>query len=125
MLEDAVRLQMRSDVPVGLFLSAGIDSNALLAMMSEHSDRPIHTFTIGFEEGESSNETDDARAMARKFGADHSEMIVGPRDYQEYYKTVSLGSGRTGRQRERRSVLLCEPDRQPEGKGSAVWPGRG
>ena len=86
LLEDAVRLQMRSDVPVGLFLSAGIDSNALLAMMSERSDRPIHTFTIGFEEGESSNETDDALKMAERFGADHSEMIVGPRDYQDYYK---------------------------------------
>ncbi len=86
LLEDAVRLQMRSDVPVGLFLSAGIDSNALLAMMSERSDRPIHTFTIGFEEGESSNETNDARRMAERFGADHSEMIVGPRDYQDYYK---------------------------------------
>jgi asparagine synthase (glutamine-hydrolysing) len=86
LLEDAVRLQMRSDVPVGLFLSAGIDSNALLAMMSEHSDRPIHTFTIGFEGGESSNETDDARRMANHFGADHSEMIVGPQDYQDYYK---------------------------------------
>jgi asparagine synthase (glutamine-hydrolysing) len=86
LLEDAVRLQMRSDVPVGLFLSAGIDSNTLLAMMSERSDRPIHTFTIGFEEGESSNETDDARRMAQRFGADHSEMIVGPQDYQDYYK---------------------------------------
>jgi len=48
LLEDAVRLQMRSDVPVGLFLSAGIDSGALLAMMSQHSHRPIHTFTIGW-----------------------------------------------------------------------------
>jgi asparagine synthase (glutamine-hydrolysing) len=86
LLEDAVRLQMRGDVPVGLFLSAGIDSNTLLAMMSERSDRPIHTFTIGFEEGESSNETDDARRMAQRFGADHSEMIVGPQDYQDYYK---------------------------------------
>jgi len=86
LLEDAVRLQMRSDVPVGLFLSAGIDSGALLAMMSQQSDRPIHTFTIGFEEGESSNETDDARKIAERFGADHSEMIVGPQDYQDYYK---------------------------------------
>ncbi len=86
LLEDAVRLQMRSDVPVGLFLSAGIDSSALLAMMSQRSDRPIHTFTIGFEEGESSNETDDARKMAARFGADHTEMIVGPRDYQDYYQ---------------------------------------
>jgi len=86
LLEDAVRLQMRSDVPVGLFLSSGIDSGALLAMMSRHSDRPIHTFTIGFEEGETSNETDDARKMAQDFGADHEEMIVGPRDYQDYYE---------------------------------------
>jgi len=86
LLEDAVRLQMRSDVPVGLFLSAGIDSGALLAMMSQRSDRPIHTFTIGFEEGEASNETADARRMAERFGADHAEMIVSPRDYQDYYK---------------------------------------
>jgi asparagine synthase (glutamine-hydrolysing) len=86
LLEDAVRLQMRSDVPVGLFLSAGIDSGALLAMMSQQSDRPIHTFTIGFEQGEESNETDDARRMAQRFGADHSEMIVGPQDYQNYYE---------------------------------------
>ena len=85
-MEDAVRLQMRSDVPVGLFLSAGIDSGALLAMMSQQSDRPIHTFTIGFEQGEESNETDDARRMAQRFGADHSEMIVGPQDYQNYYE---------------------------------------
>ncbi len=85
LLEDAVRLQMRSDVPVGLFLSSGIDSNALLAMMSEQADRPVHTFTIGFEQGERSNETDDARATAHKYGADHTEMIVGPRDYERYY----------------------------------------
>ena len=86
LLEDSVRLQMRSDVPVGLFLSSGIDSGALLAMMSQHSDRPIHTFTIGFEQGEESNETDDARKMAARFGADHCEMMVGPKDYQNYYE---------------------------------------
>lgn len=85
LLQDAVRLQMRSDVPVGLFLSSGIDSNALLAIMSEQTNRPVHTFTIGFEQGERSNETDDARATARKYGADHTEMIVGPRDYEKYY----------------------------------------
>jgi asparagine synthase (glutamine-hydrolysing) len=85
LLQDAVRLQMRSDVPVGLFLSSGIDSNALLAIMSEQINRPVHTFTIGFEQGERSNETDDARATAQKYGADHTEMIVGPRDYEKYY----------------------------------------
>ena len=86
LLEDAVRLQMRSDVPVGLFLSSGIDSGALLAIMRKHTNTPIRTFTIGFEQGEKSNETDDARMMAERFGAEHSEMIVGPKDYEKYYE---------------------------------------
>ncbi len=86
LLEDAVRLQLRSDVPVGLFLSSGIDSGALLAIMSKYASRPIYTFTIGFEQGDESNETNDAREMAARFGADHSEMIVGPKDYERYYE---------------------------------------
>jgi len=86
LLEDAVKIQMRSDVPVGLFLSSGIDSGALLALMSKNTGKPVHTFTIGFEEGERSNETGDAREMAQRFGADHMEMIVGPQDYQKYYE---------------------------------------
>jgi asparagine synthase (glutamine-hydrolysing) len=85
LVEDAVRLQMRSDVPVGLFLSSGVDSGALLSLMRQHSSHPVQTFTIGFEQGEKSNETDDARAMAKKFGAEHSEMIIGPQDYLNYY----------------------------------------
>lgn len=86
LLEQAVRLQMRSDVPVGLFLSSGVDSAALLALMSRLTDRPVKTFTIGFEEGERSNETADARMIANRFGADHSEMIIGARDYLDYYE---------------------------------------
>jgi asparagine synthase (glutamine-hydrolysing) len=86
LLEDAVRLQMRSDVPVGLFLSSGIDSSALLAIMGGYVNQPVHTFTIGFEEGEKSNETDDARQIANQYGADHTEMIVGPKDYEKYYE---------------------------------------
>ena len=86
LLEDSIRLQMRSDVPVGLYLSSGIDSTALLAIMNKYAGGPVHTFTIGFEGGEASNETDDARAIANRFGADHSEMILGPRDYERYYE---------------------------------------
>jgi len=86
LVEDAVRLQMRSDVPVGLFLSSGIDSGALLALMSSQGSKPVHTFTIGFEDGEKSNETEGARALAKRFGADHTEMIVGPKQYQDYYE---------------------------------------
>jgi asparagine synthase (glutamine-hydrolysing) len=86
LVEDAVRLQMRSDVAVGLFLSSGIDSGALLAIMGKYGGRPIHTFSIGFEDGERSNETDDAREMANRYGSDHTEMIVTPDDYQKYYE---------------------------------------
>jgi len=85
LLLDAVRLQMRSDVPVGLFLSSGIDSGVLLAIMSQYTTTPVRTFTIGFEDGEETNETEDARIVAARFGADHDEMIVGPNDYEAYY----------------------------------------
>ncbi|HET9130282.1 MAG TPA: asparagine synthase C-terminal domain-containing protein, partial [Terriglobia bacterium] len=85
LLQDTVRLQMRSDVPVGLFLSSGVDSGLLLALMSEQTNAPVHTFTIGFEGGERTNETDDARALAMKYGCDHSEMMVGHGDYLKYF----------------------------------------
>jgi len=72
-------------VPVGLFLSSGIDSAAILAIMSQHVSNPVYTFTIGFEGGEKTNETDDARQLATRFGANHTEMIVSPEDYENYY----------------------------------------
>jgi len=86
LLEDAVRLQMRSDVPVGLFLSSGIDSGVLLAIMSKFANRPVQAFTIGFEGGEKTNEVDDARVLARKFGADHHFRMLAPEDYVKYYE---------------------------------------
>jgi asparagine synthase (glutamine-hydrolysing) len=85
LLEDAVRLQLRSDVPLGLFLSSGVDSGVLLAIMSHYSGDPVNTFTIGFERGEATNEVDDARTLARLFGAKHQFMMVGPEDYLKYY----------------------------------------
>ena len=86
LIEDAVRLQMRSDVPVGLFLSAGVDSGCLLALMSKISNQPVRTFTIGFADGEESNETDDARQLAKTFGSDHSELVLSCQDYEKYYE---------------------------------------
>src|SRR5262249_39826337 len=86
LLEDTVRLQMRSDVPVGLFLSSGTDSGALLALMSRISDKPVSTFTIGFEEGEETNEIAGAAALAKKFGSDHSSLMLGAKDYEKYYQ---------------------------------------
>ena len=85
LLEDAVRLQLRSDVPLGLFLSSGIDSGVLLALMSKYSSGPVQAFTIGFEQGEKTNEVEDAKQIARMFGAEHSFMIVSAEDYVKYY----------------------------------------
>ena len=86
LLEDAVRLQLRSDVPLGIFLSSGVDSGALLAIMSKFSSGPVQAFTIGFEGGEKTNEVDDARELAKMFGADHHFMMVKPEDYLNYYE---------------------------------------
>ena len=86
LLEDAIRLQMRSDVPLGLFLSSGIDSAVLLAVMSKYSSGKVQAFTIGFEGGEKTNEVADARSLADMFGADHHFKMVGPTDYLGYYE---------------------------------------
>jgi asparagine synthase (glutamine-hydrolysing) len=90
LVEDSVRLQMRSDVPVGLFLSSGVDSATLLALMRRHTNGPIHTFTLGFEHGAKSNETREACGLAELYGADHAELIIGPKDYQNYYERYML-----------------------------------
>src|SRR2546422_11686862 len=79
LVEDAVRLQLRSDVPVGLFFSSGVDSGRLVAIASKYVNQPIQTFTIGFEEGERSSETADARAIAEQLGAGHSDMNIRPK----------------------------------------------
>ena len=86
LFEDAVRIQLRSDVPMGLFLSSGIDSGVLLALMSKYSPGPVQAFTIGFEGGEKTNEVNDARETARRCGADHHCMMVGSADYEKYYE---------------------------------------
>lgn len=86
LLEDAVRLQLRSDVPLGLFLSSGVDSAALLAIMSRHAGKGVQCFTVGFEDGERTNEVDAARALARRFGAEHHGQTVTADDYTRYYE---------------------------------------
>ena len=86
LVEDAVKLQMRSDVPVGLFLSSGVDSGALLSIMSKLSNHPIQTFTLGFDDGEKTNENVDARKMAKMFNSDHREMTLSYEDYVKYYE---------------------------------------
>ncbi|MDQ6651497.1 MAG: asparagine synthase C-terminal domain-containing protein, partial [Acidobacteriota bacterium] len=76
-LRDAVKARLMSEVPLGAFLSGGIDSSAVVALMSEESSAPVKTFSIGFEEQDFS-ELHHARRVAEHVGADHHEFIVRP-----------------------------------------------
>jgi asparagine synthase (glutamine-hydrolysing) len=81
-LARSVRGQSMADVPVGAFLSGGIDSSTVVALYRKYSSQQVRTFTIGFEE-QAFNEAGHARAVARHFGTEHHEHIVTPREAQE------------------------------------------
>src|SRR5262245_48817381 len=76
-LSESVRLQMVSDVPLGAFLSGGVDSSLLVAMMARQVSHKIKTFSVGFEaEGAHMDESDDAERTARFIGTDHTKVVV-------------------------------------------------
>jgi asparagine synthase (glutamine-hydrolysing) len=83
LLRQAVTSHMVSDVPLGAFLSGGIDSSAIVAFMAEASTQPVKTFSIGFDIGGYFNELDDARLIAQRFGTEHHERIVSELDVEQ------------------------------------------
>lgn len=97
-LDESVRLRLMSDVPIGAFLSGGIDSSAVVALMAKHSHEPVKTFSIGFKEAKFS-ELGYARQVAEKFATEHTEFLVEPetietlpllvRHYEEPYADSS------------------------------------
>src|SRR5262249_44149036 len=77
MIAESVRVRLESDVPLGAFLSGGIDSSVVVAMMAREMGRPVKTFSIGFSDA-GFDELRYARIAARHFGADHHEFVVTP-----------------------------------------------
>jgi asparagine synthase (glutamine-hydrolysing) len=76
-LEEAVRIRLISDVPLGALLSGGVDSSVIVALMARVSSRPVKTFSIGFE-SEQFDESEYARMVAERFGTEHHRLVVNP-----------------------------------------------
>lgn len=90
LLNETVDLHQRSDVPYGMFLSGGVDSSVLLAMMNRLNAEPVEAFTIGFDSTTVHDERDHARALAKTVGARHREITFGEDDFWTLLPRVAL-----------------------------------
>lgn len=86
LIEESVRIRLMSEVPLGAFLSGGVDSSLTVGVMSQLVNTPVKTFTVGYEDAEDVNELDFARIVADHFKTDHHEFILKP---QKFFDIVS------------------------------------
>jgi len=92
LLKNAIKGQMEADVPLGAFLSGGIDSTLVVSLMQSITDNPVRTFTIGFEE-EKYNEAIYAKETAKHLGTNHTEMYVGYKDVIDLLSVIPEAFG--------------------------------
>ena len=84
LLNDSIDLRLRSDVPLGIFLSGGIDSSAVVALLASRVKEPLKTYSVAYDFGSAFNETNYAKLVARQFGTDHHEFIVSPAQFKDF-----------------------------------------
>jgi asparagine synthase (glutamine-hydrolysing) len=84
LLESAIDLRLRSDVPLGIFLSGGIDSSAVVGLLADKVKEPLKTFSIGYDFGKGFDETPYAQIIADKFKTDHHEIKITPSQFKEF-----------------------------------------
>ena len=84
LLESSVRYRTVADVPLGLFLSGGLDSGIICALLSRHSNRPVQSFSVGFDDHAAFDEREHARTVAGAFDAEHHELVVSPVQIAEH-----------------------------------------
>ena len=84
LLRESIKKRMMADVPFGVFLSGGVDSSANVALMAEQMSRPVDTFTVGFRDHDELNELDAAHQIAKRFGANHHEVVIGEQEMIDF-----------------------------------------
>lgn len=84
LIRESIGLRMMSDVPYGAFLSGGVDSSLNVALMAELADRPVSTFSVAIEGDAASDELKFARDVARRYGTQHHEVVIGEQDFIDY-----------------------------------------